>query len=351
MTIAIDATPLSVPTGGVARYTWELSRALAERFPSDLYWLISDQPIPAVENLPDNLKIRTAPHSKWWSIGLAREMGRLHADLFHGVDFSVPYFPLRPAVMTVHDLSPWLDAEWQPGADRIRSRTPKLLRFGAATMVITPSEAIRRAAIDQFALAPSRVVAIPLAAASHFRPVETIKPTRPYLLFVGTLEPRKNVDRIVEAWREVKRTHEVDLVLAGRVREDFHPPAAEPGLSLRGAIAEQELPALYSGAAACVYPSLYEGFGLPVLEAMQCGALVITSLDPAIQEVAQDAALSVDARDVRGLATAMRTALDNGEIVRSLRKKGIERANQYSWRRTAELTREVYDDAVRAFAS
>ncbi len=218
-------------------------------------------------------------------------------------------------------------------------------------MVITPSEAIRRAAIDRFGLTPSRVVAIPLAAASHFSPVVMPAPVRPYLLFVGTLEPRKNIDRIVEAWRETKRTHEVDLVLAGRVREDFRPPAPEPGLTLRGAIAEQDLPALYSAAAACVYPSLYEGFGLPVLEAMQCGALVITSLDPAIQEVAQDAALSVDATDVRALAAAMRTALDNGDSVRSLREKGVERASQYSWRRTAELTREVYDDAVRAFAA
>jgi glycosyltransferase involved in cell wall biosynthesis len=278
-------------------------------------------------------------------------MGRLGADLFHGGDFSVPYLPLRPSVMTVHDLSPWMNSEWQPAAGRIRERTPKLLGLGPATMVITPSQAIRGAVIEKFGLAPSRVVAIPLAPSERFHPVEAVPASRPYLLFVGTLEPRKNVNRIVEAWRELKRMHDVDLVLAGRVREDFLTPSAEPGLVVKGPVPEEDLPALYSGAAACVYVSLYEGFGLPVLEAMQCGALVITSNDPAIQEIARGAALSVDAMDTRGLAQAMRAALDSTEAVRDLRKRALERASQYSWKRTAELTRETYDAAVRAFAA
>jgi glycosyltransferase involved in cell wall biosynthesis len=278
-------------------------------------------------------------------------MARLKVDLFHGVDFSVPYLPLRPSVMTVHDLSPWMDSEWQPAAHRIRARTPKLLKLGAATMVVTPSQAIRSAMIEKFGLAPSRVVAIPLAASEHFRPVETPPPARPYLLFVGTLEPRKNIGRIIEAWREVARTHNVDLVLAGRIREDFQEPQAEPGLLLKGPVPEEDLPALYAGAAAVVYVSLYEGFGLPVLEAMQCGALVITSNDPAIQEIAHGAAISIDAPDTRSLARAMRLALDSTSEVRDLRKRALERAGQYSWKRTAELTRDTYDAAVRAFAA
>jgi glycosyltransferase involved in cell wall biosynthesis len=131
-------------------------------------------------------------------------------------------------------------------------------------------------------------------------------------------------------------------VLAGRVRDDFAAPAPEEGLRVLGAVPEEDLPRLYSGAAAFVYPSLYEGFGLPVLEAMQCGASVITSRDPAILEVSGGAAVHVDATDVRALAEAMR--------VRPVRREeSLRRAAQFSWSATAKKTREVYDAAVRLF--
>jgi alpha-1,3-rhamnosyl/mannosyltransferase len=352
VTIALDATPLSVPTGGVARYTLELARALALRFPPDFYWLLSDQHIPPLAGTPPNLNIGGNPANplsrKWWMLGLQREMAKVGADLFHGTDFSVPYLPMKPSVMTIHDLSPWLDRQWQPDSERVRSRTPKLLRLGLATMVITPTQAIRSAVIDRFALPPDRVVAIPLAASEHFRPVETAPGQRPYFLFVGTLEPRKNIARLIEAWREVRRGVEVDLVLAGRIRKDFPAPEPEPGLRLLGAVPESDMPALYSGAAACLYPSLYEGFGLPVLEAMQCGALVITSLDPAIQEVAGKAAIAVEATDVKALVSAMQAALTNPALA-GMRKRALRRAREFTWSRTAELTREVYAAAFRAF--
>jgi glycosyltransferase involved in cell wall biosynthesis len=358
VTVALDATPLSVPTGGVARYTLELARALAARFPADSYWLLSDQAIPPLVGLPPNLSIggirRNPLVRKWWLLGLQHEMARVGAALFHGTDFSVPYLPVKPSVLTLHDLSPWLppsenEPDWQPDAGRIRSRTPKLLRMGLATMVITPSQAIRRAAIDRFSLAPDRVVAIPLAASSHFRPGGARPEPRPYFLFVGTLEPRKNIGRLVEAWREVRKSCDVDLVLAGRARKDFTVLEPEPGLRVLGAVEEDELPALYSGAIACLYPSLYEGFGLPVLEALQCGALVITSRDPAIQEVAGDAAIFVEATDVRGLARAMEAAAKNPGAFTGMKEKALVRAKEFTWGRTAERTREVYDAAFHIF--
>jgi glycosyltransferase involved in cell wall biosynthesis len=355
LTIALDATPLSVPTGGVARYTQELARALALRFPEDSYWLLSDQTIPPLGQMPSNLNIGRMPANplgrRWWTLGLQWEMARVGAGLFHGTDFSVPYLPLKPSVMTLHDLSPWLPSPnsgsgWQPDAGRVRSRTPKLLRLGLATMVITPTLAIRKAAIDWFSLAPDRVVAVPLAAGAQFQHLEAspnpVSRDRPYLLFVGTLEPRKNITRLIEAWREVRRKFEVDLVLAGRTRDDFRAPEPEPGLSVLGPVQESELPSLYSGAVACVYPSLYEGFGLPVLEAMQCGTLVITSTDPAVEEVAGGSAILVEASDSRGLAQAMEAAVQNPEHFSSMREKALTRAKEFSWCRTAELTREVY---------
>jgi glycosyltransferase involved in cell wall biosynthesis len=338
---ALDATPLTIPTGGVMRYTRQLALALAENYRDDEYWLLSDQTfaMPAGDRLHKGDGARTAAERRWWLWGLEREMMRRSVDVFHGTDFSVPYFSRRPSVMTLHDLSPWLFGD---ASQRVRRRVPVLLRARIPTMVITPSEAVRRAAIARFKLDGDGVVAVPLAAARHFRPVEAAPAARPYFLFVGTLEKRKNIGRLIEAWREVRRSQDIDLVLAGRAREGFQEPAEEEGLRVLGAVTEEDLPALYSGAAALVYPSLYEGFGLPVLEAMQCGATVITSRDPAIMEVSGGAAIHVDATDVRALAEAMRA-----RPVR--REESVKRAAQFSWAITAQRTREVYDAARRLF--
>jgi len=221
--------------------------------------------------------------------------------------------------------------------------------MGLATMVITPTEAVRHAAIDRFKLPPDRVVAVPLAAGSLFEPPASpaAKPRgNPYFLFVGTREPRKNIARLVEAWREVRRTVPVDLVIAGRARADFPALPEEPGLRVLGEVPDSELPGLYSGALACVYPSLYEGFGLPVLEAMQCGSLVITSRDPAILEVAGGvsggAAVHVDAEDTAALVEAMRAVATNSDGFGEVRQRALARAAQFSWRKTARRTREVY---------
>jgi glycosyltransferase involved in cell wall biosynthesis len=342
---ALDATPLTVPTGGVRRYTWELARALAANYTEDEYWLLSDQPFdisstgPVAQNLHKGDGPRTAAERRWWLWGLEREMMRRSVEVFHGTDFSVPYIPRRPSVMTLHDLSPWL---FHDASSRVRRRVPVLLRARIPTMIITPSEAVRRAAIARFNLEGARVVAVPEAASSHFRPVETAPAARPYFLFVGTLEARKNIARLIEAWRKVRESQDVDLVLAGRARGNFTHPAPEPGLRVLGAVAEEDLPALYSGALAFVYPSLYEGFGLPVLEAMQCGATVIASRDPAIMEVTGSAAVHVDPTDVRALVEAM--------TARPMRRdESLARAAQFSWPATARKTREVYDAARRYF--
>jgi glycosyltransferase involved in cell wall biosynthesis len=349
---ALDATPLIEPTGGIARYTRELALALAREFGEDQFWMLSDQPVPEITPAAPNLHVgsrpRTALERKWWLWGVEREMVRRGIELFHGTDFSTPYLPRRPSVLTLHDLSPWMCADWRRCAKRVRRRTPILLRLGLATMTITPTEAVRRAAIEKFKLDADRVVAVPLAANPNFRPIDA-DPPRPYFLFVGTLEPRKNLVRLIEAWRRVRAARDIDLVLAGRARPDFTPPPEENGLRVLGTVPEQELARWYSGATACVYPSLYEGFGLPALEAMQCGALAITSRDPAIIEVASGAAIHVDAEDTKALAEAMMAAAREPAKFQPLRAKAIERARQFTWQRTARLTREVYEAARRRF--
>jgi glycosyltransferase involved in cell wall biosynthesis len=301
---------------------------------------------------------KTFAERKWWLFGLGLEMRRRGVDLFHGTDFSVPYLARRPSVMTLHDLSPWSREEWRPDAVRVRRRTPTLLRLGLASMVITPSEAVRREAIERFGLNPDRVVAVPLAASEAFRRVERQRSesssSKPYFLFVGTLEPRKNLARLMEAWREVRKSIDVDLVLAGRARSGFPAPLPEPGLHVLGPVPEADLPALYSGALACVYPSLYEGFGLPVLEAMQCGTVVVTSRDPAIMEVTgavsgSRTAVHVDASDTRALAEALAAVARTPGNFADQRSRALARAAEFSWRRTARRTREVYEAARRVF--
>ena len=349
MRVAIEAASLTLSSGGLARYTAELSLALARTFPDDEFFLISDQPFPMPAAAPPNLKRGGGPRNsidrRWWLWGIAREMDRLGADVVHGPDFAVPYLPSRPSVLTLHDLSPWMDVAWHSSAGRVARRTPALLELGIATMIVTPGARVRSQAIERFQLRPERVAAVPEAAATWFRPVDTA-PGVPYFLFVGTLEPRKNLAALVEAWRETRRHHAIDLLLAGRRRQDWSPIAEEPGLRYLGEVPDRDLPALYSGALAFIYPSLYEGFGLPVLEAMQCGAGVIASR--AVAETAGDAAEYADTPGE--LARAMLRAIEEPGWKAARRARSLARAREFSWERTARLTRQVYEEARKRFA-
>jgi len=346
MRVAIDATPLTLSSGGLQRYTLELALALAESFPQDQYFLVSDQHFRMPHTAPSNLRRGSGPRHaserRWWLWGLDRELQRVDAELFHGTDFAVPYLPRRPSVLTLHDLSPWMDALWHSDAGRVRQRTPVLIGLGLTTMIVTPSEAVRKQAMERFRVHPARIRAVPLAASNCFRPV-SVPPASPYFLYAGTLEPRKNLPGLIAAWREVRKSHAVDLVLAGRQRADFAQLSSEPGLQLIGEISDQRLVELLSGTLAFVYPSFYEGFGLPVLEAMQCGACVITSRDSAISEVAGGAAIQAGSHEE--LVRAMLELAAHPESAQPWRDRGIQRSAQFSWRRTAELTHEIYVEA------
>jgi alpha-1,3-rhamnosyl/mannosyltransferase len=336
MRVAIDATPLTLSSGGLARYTAELAGALSAQFPEDEYNLVS----PIGQLL-------------WWLWGVQRETDRLECEVFHGTNFEVPYLPTRPSVMSLHDLSPWMDRSWHHAADRVRRRAPALIKLGIATMIITDSEAVRRQAIEHFRVHPDRIVAVALAASAKFRPTGQANrlsyQQQPYFLCVGTLEPRKNIPLLVEAWRPVWQRHGIGLVLAGRRRADFSALPDEPGLRILGEVADDDLPALYSEALAFVYPSLYEGFGLPILEAMQCGACVITSTDPSIAEVIGDAGPRLDPHDPRPWTEALLACAQGGDWLERRRAQSLARARDFSWERTARLTREVYLEAQRRF--
>lgn len=366
MRVALDATPLTLTSGGLRRYVEELSRALARQSPQDDYWLVCDFPFEMPGGVPPNLRSGAAPVGplwrRWWLAGVQREMVRLRCELFHGTNFVVPWIPLRASVVTVHDLSPWkygwtnmrtsvstAAPQRSGGSSFVRFRAGLQIGLGGVGVVLTPTETVRKEVISYFRVHPSRVVSVPLSASTVFRAVEAREPGRPYFLCVGTAGPRKNLPMLVEAWRQVHGRTGAELVLAGAQHGEASKAGAggDGGLRWLGEISDEELAEWYSGAAAVVYPSLYEGFGLPVLEAMQCGALVIASRIPAVEEVAGDGALLLDPKDTKAWAEAMTAAVDNPERFAEVRMRALRRASGFSWERTARLTREVYAEALR----
>jgi glycosyltransferase involved in cell wall biosynthesis len=268
-------------------------------------------------------------------------------EIFHGTNFEVPYVPVCPSVMSVHDISPWLNPAWHSGAARVRRRTPVLIGLGIPTLVLTGTEAVREQIVALFRIGRDRVAVVPDAPKNFAARTGPAAHKSSYFLFVGTVEPRKNVTAVALAWRPLRDRYGVGLVIAGRTREDGPRFDPEPGLTLAGEVSDEELAELYAGAVALVYPSFYEGFGLPVVEAMQCGTPVITSRDPALREVAGGAAVHVTDSELTG---AMERLLHDRLERCRMAELGRCRAAQFSWSRTARLTREVYVEAIRRFA-
>jgi glycosyltransferase involved in cell wall biosynthesis len=320
---------------------------LAREFPQDIFQLLSDQPFEMPPGSPANLvRGPRGEHARrWWLWGIRQAMKQSGAQLFHGTNFEVPYLGVAPSILTIHDLSPWRDPAWRDAVSRVRRRTPWLVRLRRARMIVAVSEAVRREVISFFGVPSSKVRAIPLAASPLFRPIPETPPRgRPFFLFVGTLEPRKNVAALVEAWRSTREQTGADLAIAGRTRADFVPLAPENGLKLLGEVSDAELPRLYSQALAFVYPTHYEGFGLPVLEAMQCGCPVVTSRDPAVTEVSAGAA--IHATGVLELAAALRSIASRPDLRADLKSAGLARSAAFSWQTTARATRVLYAELV-----
>jgi glycosyltransferase involved in cell wall biosynthesis len=263
-------------------------------------------------------------------------------------------------VCTIHDVIPLDNPEW------FSSRfsgwygwlMPRLVHQVAH--LITVSEFTRRRVLERFGLRPGKVTVVPNGLDKRFtpRPFDEITQAREelgipdgrYLLFLGSLEPRKNLTRLLQAWSSVlgKVEDDIWLVIAGakgrsQVFSDARLQAIPQRVHLTGYVSEERLPALYSGALAAVYPSLYEGFGLPPLEAMACGTPVVTSNSTAIPEVTGDAALLVDPTSADAIGSAIvRIAQDSG-LRGELSRRGIERASVYSWDTSAFSTLKVLE--------
>src|SRR5215813_808563 len=366
MRIGLDGYPLSEPLTGVGHYTLELARALAAAHPADQFELISPKPFEsgvqsgARQNLGFVKGKSSSIRGHWWSVGLPLYARRAALDLFHGTNFELPLWNRKRTVLTIHDLSALRYPELHRPrlARRARLRLP--LAAKAASAIITPTEAIKREVCAQFRLKTEKVSVVHEAPRSSFRPLlfEDMLETRKrfgveddFLLFVGTLEPRKNLLTLLKAFDQILRhtSFRPQLVVAGGegwlMDETFsfmQDSGVNEQLRLTGYLDDEELRALYSSCKVFVYPSLYEGFGLPPLEAMACGAPVVASRIPALQETLDDAAILIEPLDVEGLAKAIVGLLQHDEHRREVSVAGLTRVERFSWTRTAQLTYEVY---------
>jgi glycosyltransferase involved in cell wall biosynthesis len=234
-----------------------------------------------------------------------------------------------------------------------------------ATMIITPSELVKNEVCDSLKIESGRVVAVPLAPGPGFSPLplpeasETLRRLSVednFLLFVGTIQPRKNLLRLIQAFEVVLRTTQLrpQLVLVGRTGWKTNElmsylPKSEALNRIRilGYLSDEDLRALYSSCRAFIYPSIYEGFGLPPLEAMACGAPVIASGVPSVMGSKGTVARIVSSEDIESLAAAIVELLTDDDARAELSESGFRHASSFSWERTAAVTREVYEEALR----
>ena len=249
-------------------------------------------------------------------------------------------------VLTLYDLSPLEHPEWfKPSfAAWYRLFLPRLVR--RVQCVITLSEHVRVKILSRFDLPGDRVVVIPAGVdTTRFHQQKPPTGTGRYLLFVGSLEPRKNLSVLLAAWEQIEPQHpDVSIVLAGvtgRVFRHFKFPTNIPRVQFAGYVPDEALPALYAGADLFVLPSFDEGFGLPVLEAMACGTPVVASTGGALPEVVGDAGLLVDPQDPVGLAKVLNDCLVDADLRRSFSEQGQKRALNYSWQASSEKLWQV----------
>jgi glycosyltransferase involved in cell wall biosynthesis len=366
MKIGMKITPLTVLRAGISNYILRLLNALEKIDHDNEYILYTNRPISSELNLPDRFSISqvTFPSTHlqlWYQIGLPAQMIRDKIQVFHDPVYPLPFILPVPGVITVHDLSNYTN----PDVHRFRSVLsgrlfPLYLR--KARSIITVSDYSASELVRLFPWTGNKINVIHQGVSSKFRQETRIDvlefvrnryslPKR-FILFLGTLEPRKNLERLLDAFAASCSVIPHSLVISGGLGWKYkkllelisvHPNRDR--IHLTGYVENDFLPVLLSLAEFLVYPSILEGFGLPILESMACGTPVITSNTSSMPEVAGDAAILIDPFSVDSISSAIKTLSGNDELRRDLSLKGLERASLFSWRETALKTLEVYEKA------
>jgi glycosyltransferase involved in cell wall biosynthesis len=319
--------------------------------------------------LPESVAIRQVSRNPFLRLGfqLSRHLHDLRPDLLH-VQYTAPLNCPCPIVVSVHDVSFLEYPEYFTPARALQLQLTVRRTVLRAARVLTPSEFSRKSILSAYGVDPERVTVVPNAVAPTFRPLpgdparramqERFGIRAPFVLSICDLQPRKNHLRLIRAFADVIRSHPElphRLVLTGKetwftrqVRDEVRRSGCEDRIQLTGWASDEELLQLYAACEVFVYPSLYEGFGLPVLEAMACGKAVACSNATAIPEVADSAALLFDPHSVPEIARALADLMLDGELRARMERLALQRAAQFSWDHAAAGTLEVYAEVARS---
>ncbi|MGQ9501271.1 MAG: glycosyltransferase family 4 protein [Anaerolineae bacterium] len=364
--IVLDARTATDHFPGIGRYVASLARALMQldEHP-DVRLLVDPGTQPGRLQLPPllTLSCSASPFSVRQQWVVPRALRRAGVSVYHSPYYLMPYWPGVPCVLTCHDIIPLLFPCYFTAWQRLVFRLTHMLALRAATIVLSVSRTTRDDLVYHLGVATTKIVVTPSATDERFRPqplpeIERVRRSYAlpahYVLYVGSNKPHKNLVRLVQAWAEVApHFPDVCLVIAGpwdarypQARQMVETLGIQARVVFLGAVADDDLPTLYSGACCFVFPSLYEGFGLPVLEAMACGTPVACSNVASLPEVAGDAALLFDPREVEWIRAALVQLLRDGDLREELAIRGRKQAMSFSWERTAAMVSEQYGKLV-----
>jgi glycosyltransferase involved in cell wall biosynthesis len=302
----------------------------------------------------------------WMQAVLPGTLRRERPDICHFPNYLAPLASNCPYVVTIHDMTLYITPHYHRFKKLVLDRTLLPHVAHRAEAIVTVSKSARDDIVRYLKVPKHKVHVIMNAVGTHFEPVTdqakllSIRARYgldvPYILYVGTIEPRKNLTRLLQAFADLKRARMPHkLVMVGQRGWQCEPIYAEvekQGLQhdviFTGYVPFEDLPALYTGAESMAFPSLYEGFGLPVLEAMACGTPVVTSTSSSLSEVADGAALLIDPYSVDELASALQSIHNDPGLAGELRQRGRARAAQFTWEKAAHATLSLYEDVVAA---
>jgi glycosyltransferase involved in cell wall biosynthesis len=377
MHIGIDAHAIGAQQGGNETYIKNLIKSLAEVDGENRYtiYLANAEAAEAwrdgFANHHKNFSIRLLPPPTPLvrvPVFLAYELFRRPVDALH-VQYTAPPFCTVPVVATIHDLAfeHLPETFTRRGSFQLKLTVRRTAK--RAARIVTVSEYSRQDLINTYHLPPEKVVVTYNGVEPHFSPqpgsaseAEEIHRrfgiSRNFLLAVGSLQPRKNLVRLIRAYSRLRSecenfTHQLVIVgrklwLADEIFAEVKKQRWSGDVILTGYVSDDDLPALYRTSSAFVYPSIFEGFGLPPLEAMACGTPVVTGDNSSLPEITGDAALLVDAYDEQSLANAMIEVVSNDRLRATMREKGIAQAKKFTWRAAAEKTLRLYREAYGA---